>query len=106
MDTLGIVESSLEKGLYRFGPNGTLLAVYTHNHVDDLFVARLETSARVREVEARMKRLLHLHGRAGEFDSCGIHVQVAPSAVYMDQPKAVHSFKAINADEGSRRHNA
>lgn len=97
LETLGIVEGALEKAFYRFDPNGVPRTII-NSHMDDLFVAHVEKSARMDDTEARMKRFLQFHGRATEFDSCGAHFQVTPSAIYRDQPKGVNSFEIMAVD--------
>ena len=90
----GILESKLERGVYRFYLKGELVMVL-HSHVDDLLVARKVDCKEVDKILEEMTRFLHLDKREGEFDYCGVHVKDSEHNIHITQAKAIKAVEVI-----------
>ena len=102
LDSFGIVECALEKGLYRMYWQGSVRMVI-HTHVDDLLVAMEMSCAHAKHTLEKLQKSLYLKGGTGQvFEYLARTITITADTITVSQAKSAANVEAVPIEKERR----
>ena len=102
LESFGIIECALEKGLYRMHKDGDVRMVI-HTHVDDLLVAMEQSCSNARHTLEKLQKVLYLKGGTGQvFEYLARLITITADTISISQEKSAGNVEQVPIEKERR----